>query len=166
MREHLKLIAMLILFGILFCLILIPFSSYVHEKLGHVETAEKYGVNITYSLNIPRNFEDMFNQLGKANPASKKDCEAFNSLSLENKKKITYAGIKAELLFFLPLIIISLFLTYFSYKRKGVNLLTELLISILIVSCSILLMSLLKNVYNSNPIADWNVLFLNCSNFS
>jgi len=144
-------------------ILIIPFmiiSNYVHET-AHVRAADKLNVNLTISSIFE--FENYYKfGMGKAMPKSKNDCEIFNSLPLESKKKITHAGVKAQLIIFLPLLLFLIFLV----SLKKTNFYSLQILSVIIALLfSLIITSAYSNVLSPNPMNDWNILFLNCSNF-
>jgi len=154
------------MFGIL------SLDVYVHEK-AHVKVASEEGVcfkikEIGWKPSI-KNLRNLGS--GKAVPVSKEECEKFNSLPIEKKKRITHAGVKAEVALILPLLCVSAFLFIFFFRKfqKFRNSKTILIFSLLwmVLLVLIILFTLKNNVFTQNPEADWNLLnFPNCSRFS
>lgn len=160
------------------CLMLIityPFlllKTYVHE-MGHIIEANKLNISLKLTkINYLPDFNKI-NEWGtaEAKPISKLDCENYNSLSQEEKTKIAYAGIIYEMYLLIPITAISiiLFLLSFKYlkKLKSKKSLFMLSFSLLmmVIFAFMVFQTLIANVWTSNPIADWNKWYLNCSNF-
>ncbi len=152
---------------ILIVFLILFLNTYIHEQ-AHIYSAENQGIcfklkNIEWKPKISQ-----IHDWGGGNtvPCSVKDCEKFNSLSLKNKKKITHAGVYAELLFIFPLLFISLFLLIKCSKKlwKDNRFLLGLLILLNLLFFLIVFCTLKGNVFTSNPSADWNLInFSNCS---
>ena len=105
---------------------------------------------------------------GEVEPCSIKDCEIFNNLSLENKTKITHAGVTANLSLFMPLALISslLLLIFIKPLAKKELFFIILIILLILVFLAIPISEVLGNVYTANLRADWNLInFTNCSIF-
>src|SRR3989344_5843368 len=74
-------------------------STYYHE-LGHIDTAHKYNINLTYNLNISGRGADFY-KLGLTADVSifntERDKEKFLVLEQNDRKEILIAGIKSYL---------------------------------------------------------------------
>lgn len=144
-------------------------STYIHET-GHIKEAEKQNIILAlkWNFSIDKNNLNNLKNFGKgmAEPKSKEDCEKFNIISLENKKKITHAGVKAQLVIFVPLFLILIFL-FIKYSKHlySNKFILYFLIAILILIFALILVTIKYNILSSNPTADWNKVFLNCSGF-
>jgi len=151
-------ILLAVLFAILISYPIAIFSSYIHEY-SHMYQAKDEGVCL--NLKEIRPFGG-----GKVEPCSIKDCEVFNSLSLESKRKITHAGVTANLALFMPLSLISslLLLVFIKPLAKKDLFLVILIILLILVFLAIPISEIWGNVYTANPKADWNLInFTNCS---
>lgn len=141
-------------------------DTYIHEQ-GHVlAAAGKYGINFHFQLHLT---PDYAGRSGSAIPNTIQDCEKFNSLSLADKQYITHAGVRAELAFFIPILIILglLLLLYSRRMLKDRKYMQLYLLSLLFVLClAAILYSLGQNVFNPGPLRDWNVVnFTDCRMF-
>jgi len=147
---------------ILFILInLVLLNTFIHE-LGHIVSAGEQ--NISLKLKEIHIFGG-----GSVTPSSEYDCEKFNSLPIENKKRILHSGVIAELNFIFPLLTLSLILLlylFIKYKRK--NSIFFLLLIILSVFLLLMVVDTLDgNVLSMKFDADWNLINLSdCSIYS
>ena len=154
-------LAVLIIFGSLFL------DTFVHE-FGHEKAAKQEGIN--FEIN-KLNFFSVGNEWGKGEvvPASFADCEKFNSLSIESRKKIFYAGVNAELLIFVPLFIFFACLAIINWKKyiHKNRVMLWFLIMIAFLFLIIILFTVYGNVFASNPNNDWHAVnkMFNCSLF-
>ncbi len=141
---------------------------FVHEN-GHIEAAKKQ--NITFILKEIKLDLSVYNlkEWGNAEsqPLTQEDCLKFNSLSNENKKKITHAGVIAEIEF-LSLLLILPFMGLIFCLHKKKNFVWIYFFMLLIISLLVMMgASFFSNVFSSNPKVDWNLLNLsNCSMFN
>ena len=157
MKEIIKTITSIIIITVLISIPLFILSKSIHE-IGHVKEAGEYNVRLVYSIDNMISLEH-----GRVVPASIEDCKRFNYLSIENRKKILHAGVSYELIIFLPVMILSSFLAYLRYKKKGYNdFLFIVLAGISLSVFSILLNSVYSNILSSNPENDWHKLFMRC----
>lgn len=165
-NKLVKQIFIIILLAILLILPVKYFSNYIHES-GHISKAGKDDITFIADFSI----NEYINNRGsaKAYPETKKDCEKFNSLPIDKKIEITHAGVYNQFLFLLP-ILIALSLLLFFYKKRSYlknKCVFYLLSAFIILIFTVLLSSLIGDVWSSNPRADWNILnFSNCSIFS
>ncbi|MFB6246512.1 MAG: hypothetical protein ABEI74_02905 [Candidatus Pacearchaeota archaeon] len=143
-------------------------SGYVHEH-SHINAAEKKDINLKYEgIDFTPNVSEILNWgHGASIPASEKDCKKFNSLSVEDKKDIAYAGIYGEGAF---LIILFGTISVLMW-RKGKRLrdkdqtLYDFALILWFAPLLILILSLTSNYFTSNPMADANIVYegLRCS---
>ena len=148
----------LIMFLILFL------DTYIHEQ-GHILSGKEQNVCLKLkSIEWTPRIDEWGS--GKAVPCSEEDCQKFNFLPLENKQKITHAGVKFEFLFITPLLVVSLFLLLSYYKKLWGNnwVLLVLLILFVLLLLLIEIYAIKGNVFTSSLKADWNFInFSNCS---
>ena len=157
-------IFIILLFAIILSFPVKILSNYVHET-GHITEAKKQNFSLTMEVfTLNESLSILKFGRGQAIPSSKEDCNKFNSLAKEDKIKITHAGVKYELLFFMPILIISFVCIFILIRNNKQNsILFYLLTSIIILSLATILVTLYFNVFSSNPINDWNRLYLDCS---
>ncbi len=139
-------------------------NTYLHEQ-AHIHSAKKQ--NIYFKLKDIE-WKPKIHGWGSGFviPINQEECGKFNSLPLIKKQKITHAGVKAEFLFIMPVLFISLFIL-FCYSRKLLNnnwIVLTLLILLNILFFLMIIYTLKGNVFTLNPQADWNFInFTNCS---
>lgn len=158
---------LILVFILIIALIFIYFiSTFVHEQ-AHILSAKKQNISFEISeINIIPNISNLSNWGGgNAIPLSKEDCEKFNQLGLENKQKITYAGVYAEIVFISFLLFFPIVLLFI--KINSLSKLQKRLLGFFIGGLiGIIINSLLSNAFTSNPLADWNFQnFNNCLDF-
>ncbi len=159
--ETIKTITIIILISVILSVPLFIISKSIHE-IGHIKQAEKQNITLSYPS------ENMWSLEHGKTIISKTDCEKFNSLNLDDRKKILHAGVKLQMLIFVPLfLILSIILTFYGKRLFDKNKLVFYFIGALtLILFSIILVSLYGNVLSSNPLNDWHLLVLNCSSYS
>lgn len=145
-RFYIKEILIVLFLAVLLVFPIFFSSSYVHE-IGHKRTAKSYGVSFDIGWK-------------RVTPSTINDCFSFNSLDEEAKIDILHAGVFYEAVFlcFLLIVFLGIILCLIKTKRYKLILIT----AVSVVVFSILLNVLLKNVYTTNPVADWNFTGFSC----
>ena len=151
-------LAMLLL--IIPVLLHIPFTI-MHEN-AHMEAAKKQGINfIRQKLNF-----SILGPSGFAKPATKYDCENFNSLEKYKKQLITHAGFWRQLIIGLILIFILSLLGFISHGFLKIN---EFMFWIWLELIFAVIVNIISrywfNVLSPNPYNDWHMLYFDCSKF-
>jgi hypothetical protein len=140
------------------------FELIIHE-FAHINSAKEQNISLKLEkINWKPAIEGW--GMGSVIPINKEECIKFNNLSLENKQKITHAGVNAELLINLSLLSLNIFILMIYLKKlyRTNRLLLTILIFINFILFVTIFFTLKGNVFTSNPIADWNLRNLsNCS---
>jgi hypothetical protein len=163
---HKSILLIVLAFVIYFSLFL---STYVHE-MGHVNAAKEQ--NISFKISEIKYLPDFKNLkawgLGASIPSSQANCEKFNSITIENRQKITHAGVNAQMLVFGPLFFVLLLLIIAFWKRLFVSnrFILWFLMVLALLFLVIIVFTIFGNVLSPNPLNDWHTyMFGNCSLF-
>lgn len=137
-------------------------ASYIHEN-SHINSAQKKGVQLEYGgINYIPNMSSLDSWgHGGSTPASVEDCRKFNSLSIEDKKDIAYAGIYGEGGFLLILFgSISVLIWRRGHKlREKDQTIYDFALILWIAPILVLALSISANFFTNNPLADANIVY-------
>jgi hypothetical protein len=146
-------------------------ETWAHEE-GHIAAAKKYGINfhidiINYKFDPEHPFEWGG---GRAVPSSTEDCEKHNVLPISKQRVISHAGVKMQLIIFIPLFLISLISCYAYRNLWNTHFLLCFFIALLAILFGMIIIgSIWGNVIYQDPLGplnDWHVVNIsNCSRF-
>jgi hypothetical protein len=144
-------------------------ETWAHEE-AHIAAAKSYGINFhIYGINYKFDPKNPFEWGGgKAVPSSKEDCEKLNALPKIKQQVIAHAGVKIQLLIFIPLFFIFLIgcAVFYQHLWKAHFLLWFYMALLAILFGLIIISGIWGNAVYQNPFGplnDWNLGNLSCS---
>lgn len=157
-KNYLNIILTLAFIGIAYLFLFVP--TWFHEQ-GHIREAGKQGIDFYFQF-YGFTLGSLLGvaPVGEAIPSSAEDCEKFNSLALENKQKITHAGVFPSIFAFTIIYSFSILLfSKFKFPKWWWFI-------ILFLYFLFVLSTVWGNIFSPNLLNDWHIVNIpNCSLF-
>ena len=156
--------ALIIVIVVLISYVLFVSLGFIHEY-GHIYEASNQ--NITFTFNKINLLPSLTNW-GKADVITEtnKDCQLFNALPIESRKKITFAGVKWSVFYFGMPVFLVLLIILLVFNQKDVkskhDFSYELVLVLFFVFIAMLIYLYYTNILSSYPYNDGHLISLPC----